>query len=45
MKNIFQEWWDDYQLRSVAYGGNKKIFQVLIENKLEKAPIVMNYNH
>jgi hypothetical protein len=31
VKNIFGELWDDYQLRSIALGGNEKYIQLLRE--------------
>lgn len=45
IKSIFNEHWDDYQLRSIAFGGNRNVFNVLLENQIEKTPMVLNYNH
>lgn len=30
-KDVMKEHWDDYQLRSLAYGGNKPYFDVIKE--------------
>lgn len=35
IKSIFNEQWDDYQLRSVGLGGNKQVFEIMREYGLE----------
>ena len=32
-------------MRSIAYGGNRNIFNVILDNNLEKVPLIFNYNH
>lgn len=34
VKNVFNEQWDDYQLRSLQIGGNKALFELLKEFSL-----------
>jgi hypothetical protein len=31
VKDCFNEQWDDYQLRSIHYGGNKALFEIMKE--------------
>jgi hypothetical protein len=31
VKDVFNEQWDDYQLRSVAFGGNQPLFALMKE--------------
>ena len=35
IKHVFNEQWDDYQLKSLALGGNQKFFDIMQEYKLE----------
>jgi len=39
VKDVHGEQWDDYQLRSLTLGGNKKFFEVLKEYKVEIMPL------
>ena len=39
VKNVFEEHWDDYQLRSVAFGGNQALFQLMKEYQIENHPL------
>ena len=34
VKNILNDHWDDYQLRSIAIGGNKPLFEILKEYEI-----------
>lgn len=43
-KDVFNEQWDDYQLRSVAHGGNQNLFKILQEYELETQNLVDTYN-
>jgi len=42
---VFGEMWDNYQLRSLAHGGNKNLNTILKEYKLEKKLFIKSYNH
>lgn len=44
VKEIFKEQWDDYQLKSLAHGGNQNLFNILKEYGLENGSLVANYN-
>ena len=44
VKEVFKEQWDDYQLRSLAHGGNQSLFNILKEYGLENGSLVANYN-
>lgn len=44
IKEIFKEQWDDYQLLSLAHGGNSNLFNHLKEYNMENQSIVANYN-
>ena len=35
-KSVMGEQWDDYQLRSVALGGNQQMFKITKEYSIEK---------
>lgn len=43
VKNVYKEHWDDYQLRSVALGGNMPLFQILKEYGIENEPLINKY--
>lgn len=45
VKNIYNEQWDDYCLRSVALGGNKPVFDLFREYDIVKNPIEKKYLH
>ena len=44
IKEVFKEQWDDYQLKSLAHGGNSNLFNHLKEYGMENQSIVANYN-
>ena len=44
-KAIAKEQWDDYQLRSLAYGGNKPFFDMLKEYEIDKLDTLPRHNH
>lgn len=44
IKRIFNEQWDNYHLKSVAYGGNEKFFHYLREYGAERKTLAENYN-
>lgn len=44
VKEIFKEQWDDYQLKSLAHGGNSNLFNLLKEYQLENQSLVANYS-
>ena len=44
IKDIFGEQWDDYQLKSLAYGGNQNLFNVLKEYGIENGSLCANYS-
>ena len=44
IKDIFREQWDDYQLKSLAYGGNQNLFNILKEYGIENGSLCANYN-
>jgi hypothetical protein len=39
IKDVFGELWDDYQLKSVALGGNKNLFNITKEYGIEVSPL------
>eukprot|EP00350_Pseudokeronopsis_sp_OXSARD2_P012397 CAMPEP_0170542248 /NCGR_PEP_ID=MMETSP0211-20121228/1737_1 /TAXON_ID=311385 /ORGANISM="Pseudokeronopsis sp., Strain OXSARD2" /LENGTH=84 /DNA_ID=CAMNT_0010845251 /DNA_START=347 /DNA_END=601 /DNA_ORIENTATION=+ len=45
IKSLFEEHWDDYQLRSVSFefGGNKPFFDVLKEYNISNVPMHEKY--
>ncbi|CDW79899.1 adp-ribosylation factor gtpase-activating [Stylonychia lemnae] len=47
VKDIFNEWWDDYQLEAVSpeFGGNKRFFQLLQEYNIHTLTIQDKYQH
>lgn len=45
IKDVFGELWDDYQLKSVALGGNKNLFNITKEYGIEVSPLKQKYNH
>ena len=44
-KSVMGEQWDDYQLRSLAYGGNKPFFELLKEYDISTADLSTCFNH
>lgn len=44
VKDVFSEQWDDYQLKSLAHGGNSNLFNFLKEYGIENQSLVANYN-
>ena len=44
-KDVLREHWDDYQLRSVAIGGNKKFYEHLLEYEIERFDVATKYIH
>lgn len=42
---MFNEQWDDYQLKSLALGGNQKVFDIILEYKLESKSLFITYKH
>jgi len=45
VKSVYGEMWDDYQLKSLAHGGNKNLFVILKEYDLMKQSLIKNYSH
>ena len=45
VKDVLNEHWDDYQLKSVQLGGNKQLFEILKDFKLENVSLEKRYNH
>lgn len=46
IKSVFGEQeWDDGEIRTIQLGGNKPVFDLLLQNNLEKMPLIINYNH
>ena len=43
MKDIYNEHWDDYQLRSICLGGNQALFQLMKDFKIENQPLSAKY--
>ena len=43
IKDVYNEQWDDYQLRSVCLGGNQPLFQILKEYGVDNEPIQSKY--
>ena len=39
------EQWDDYQLRSVCFGGNQPLFQIMKEYGIDNEPLEKRYKH
>ena len=44
-KSVMGEQWDDYQLRSLAYGGNKPFFELLKEYEIGSVDVTTRHNH
>lgn len=42
---MFNEQWDDYQLRSVCFGGNQPLFNLLKEYQVDNLPLQSKYRH
>ena len=42
---MFNDQWDDYQLRSVQIGGNKQFFHILKEYGIENEDLVTKHKH
>lgn len=45
IKDVYGEQWDDYQLRSVCFGGNQALFQILKEYGIDNHPLSSKYRH
>jgi len=45
VKDVYGELWDDYQLRSVSFGGNQQLFSILKEYGVENEPLGNKYRH
>ena len=46
IKGVFGEQeWDDSELRTIQLGGNKLVFELMLHNKMEQVPLIVNYNH
>ena len=45
IKDVFNEQWDDYQLRSLAHGGNQNLFAILKEYDLITTHLFQSYWH
>ena len=45
IKDVFNEQWDDYQIRSVAFGGNQPLFQIMKEYQVDNTPLDTKYRH
>ncbi len=45
VKDVFNEQWDDYQLRSVCFGGNQALFNLLKEYQVDNLPLESKYRH
>ena len=45
IKDVYNEHWDDYQLRSVALGGNQQLFQIMKEYGIDNQPQQSKYRH
>lgn len=43
VKDVYGEQWDDYQLRSLVIGGNKKFFEILKEYQSEGLDLKTKY--
>ena len=43
VKDIYNEQWDDYQLKSLALGGNFNLFMIMKEYGIDNAPILKKY--
>jgi len=44
-KDIFNEQWDDYQLKSIQLGANKALFDIQKEYNINELPFVKRYTH
>lgn len=44
-KHVLKEQWDDYQLSSLAHGGNKSFFELLKEFEIDKAEPMDRHKH
>jgi hypothetical protein len=45
VKNILNDQWDDYQLKSITVGGNKPFFLLLKEYGIDNEPTHIKYCH
>lgn len=45
IKDVFNEQWDDYQLKSLAHGGNENLFAILKEYDLVTTNLIACYWH
>lgn len=45
IKDVYNEHWDDYQLRSVCLGGNQQLFQIMKEYGIDNQTLQSKYRH
>ena len=45
VKDVYNEQWDDYQLRSICFGGNQPLFQIMKEYQIDNTPLQAKYRH
>jgi hypothetical protein len=45
VKDVYNEHWDDYQLRSVCIGGNQPLFNLLKEYAIDNHTLASKYRH
>ena len=45
VKDVFNEHWDDFQLRSVAFGGNRPLYELMKEYEVDTHPVISKYRH
>lgn len=45
VKDVHNEQWDDYQLRSVCFGGNQPLFNLFKEYQIDTHPMSSRYRH
>ena len=45
IKDVYNEHWDDYQLRSISFGGNQPLFQIMKEYGVDNHPLQSKYRH
>ena len=45
VKDIFNENWDDYQLKSIQMAGNQQFFEHLKEYEIQDLPMAQKYSH
>ena len=44
-KSVLEEQWDDYQLRSLAFGGNKPFFDLVKDYEISGENIAARHKH